>query len=274
MTFKVLAVDGLDVHRADGYPWLSSELEDYRAIEVPVTRYYEEPVTPVVWASFLTGQDPEEHGVEYYGTWGLRPLDRVYWWLPTKIRYPYATNALKWVFSKVNEQYMHGMLPNVGDGILGETWLHEYGFDFVDFPHVNASAYFERERELYREFFETQAGIEIFVDWLRRDFDGKLDAVAAPSRAAVYYRHLDTLGHLMVSEARYDRWYRRFARLVQTLAPRDEILIVSDHGTTLEGHHTQEAYCGATFPLPGVNSIQDLARVVPQHIHPLDHDAP
>ncbi len=262
MTFTVLAVDGLDIQRAGEYPWLSRELEDYKAIEVPTTRYYEEPVTPVVWASFLTGEDPEAHGVKYYGTWGFRPLDRLYWWLPTKLRYPYATEFLKRVFSLVNDQFL-GIQPNIDDGMLGETWLHRLDVEFLDFPHINAMPYFDRERQLYREFFATDTGIENFLGWLRRDFKKKKEGAVSIQNSAVYYRHLDTLGHLMVEERRYDRWYRRFEALAREVAENKELLIVSDHGTTLEGHHTSDGFAGATFPLDGIETIMDFATVLP-----------
>ncbi len=49
---------------------------------------------------------------------------------------------------------------------------------------------------------------------------------------------------------------------MERIADSQDILIVDEHGTTREGHLTQEEYRGAHLPLEGAKSITDLAHVV------------
>ncbi len=116
---------------------------------------------------------------------------------------------------------------------------------------------------MYWEFFSTEAQANVFLKWLRKDFQRRLGLALKDNSSAVYFRHLDILGHLMVSEERYNRWYRRFERLVKALARTQEVLVVSDHGTTLQGLHTLRGFACATFSLDGIETIMDFATVLP-----------
>jgi hypothetical protein len=252
----ILAVDGLDYEEAEKYPWLSVMLEDHKPLEVPLTPYSNVPMTVPVWASFLTGKPPTK-SFQYNGTWGISVIDHFYWKLPSMFR-PYAHKVLRKVL----------MLRVNTNLCISGTWLHELGFTIVDFPHINWYGYMTTEHRLGRQYLTTNSGLNDIHNWLLCDFRYKQRFVFSLNNVAVYYRHIDALGHLL-PQSELENWYVKFGELVKEVSSRKDVLIVSDHGT-VDGKHTRNGYAAASFSLDGVENIMDFARVLPGRIS--NHD--
>jgi hypothetical protein len=254
MKLTILAIDALSPQLASKYPWLSTRLISHRPIEVPVIRFIEDPTTSVVWASFLTGLLPEEHGILYPGSWGVSMVDWLYWRIPYAVRSP---------AHKFLDRFL-SMRLNIRDNTFSSTWLHRLGFSFIDFPHINSRKYFDEEHRFQQKYLTTDIDLHEINEWLIKDFERKTSYVLQDENVVVYYRHIDALGHLL-ADAEVKRWCMEFANLVQVVSEKKDVLVVSDHGIR-DGKHTNKGYCAATFPLDGIKSITDFAGVLPKRI--------
>jgi len=66
MTGKVvvLGLDGLEASIIEEYRFPNLCQIEYGRVRVPIAPHVNEPSTPVVWISFLTGKPPSEHGIK------------------------------------------------------------------------------------------------------------------------------------------------------------------------------------------------------------------
>ena len=71
----IIALDGLEYTYIDqgNYPHIKQQ--EYGTVKVPVTEI-DEASTPIIWSSFVTGEQPEIHGINR----SLRALCCCEWW--------------------------------------------------------------------------------------------------------------------------------------------------------------------------------------------------
>lgn len=280
MTLVVLALDGLDAGLVEHFDASAFVLESAGRIET-FAHAREKPYTLEVWPTVATGLGPDEHGVTGPGTsdWG---------------------NPLLELGSRLT-----GLLPEGTRGTLGDLVRRSTG-ERERLGRTDAETIFDGEGCVVRNWPGVGDGRDLQYAWdlmgvvsegmPRAEFERKLLGQCAEQfgwaremlrhdvrLAGVHVHALDAAGHAYADdEESLERVYRRVGEyvdeLVASLAPEDDLLLLSDHGihVTFYGpdaagdrpdpaSHSFRAFASATTDdLP--ESVYDVRGWVERHI--------
>jgi len=206
-----------------------------------------EPLTPIIWTSFITGRKPREHGVRSWWVYG-GILDRLRW-LP----------IIRHIKGKRKILKFFGIKPHV---VNREDLECKTIFDVVR-PSVAlfVPGYNEPTRihEILSEAFE-RGGTKTYVrmiwkihEWRKRILFRTLSRAKEWKLFMVWFDLADLIGHVCIKKNRIEllKAYlelNRMAGRLQELVPDDTLfLIVSDHGmqaveNDVAGRHSDHAF--------------------------------
>lgn len=250
MRVLILAYDGLD-------PSLVRELNlrnilqrESGEVSVPIVGGIDDPSTPVVWTSFITGADPSVHGVDMPEVWNS-PLDglrstlrkhRALHGLLRKLRIGYgvrrAIGARPAFPSRRNirvDTLFEVVKPSVALGVpVYNKDLHEvYPVGEVIRARQDPEAREAFERRVRGRFGEE---VEALLGAL--DDDWRL--------LMVHFHITDLFGHAFWGTEKLATLYREMDLLTRRVKERlrgdDVVLIVSDHGMDRTGHAKKGFY--------------------------------
>jgi len=285
MTLVVLGIDALDPDLVDPDRHPNLTLAAHKPISTIVSAKGE-PSTHELWPTIITGLEPEEHGLllDDGVTWenpliaGGSRIGRYI--LPDGVR----TRVGAWLLNATKEDafrtpatyYQANGIETVFDGIPAVA---------IGIPnYVTAGDADDREHQLRRslgDLFErdpdeTSGHRSSDPDqFYERCLEMAMIRIARVRRALRSRRYelvfgytsgLDLVGHVAYDrpgmvEAAYGEFDEFVGELRHDLGPRDELLLVSDHGLQ-NGVHTDAAMVAATEPdlldhVDGVTSVRD-----------------
>ena len=247
--FCILGLDAMDLRVARRLD-LKNLLLDYNGeLEIPLYDKYRAgekiAFSPVIWASFLTGKEPKEHGNYTFYKYD-NPLVQ---WASKKFRG-------HWLLRGKGELARKLGLRKKASKARGKTIFDVHGNKAVQFLGLNWSP--KKWSELClayeKEDWSQEKLYKKFVDLFEEvTFQGKepLDALnewwsGGESVIGYYTPFLDYCQHLFPDSSLVDEAYReadKFAGLLRKVCP--ELLIVSDHG--FDGpNHSKVGYWSST----------------------------
>ncbi|UPV74287.1 alkaline phosphatase family protein [Halorussus limi] len=283
MTVVVLALDALDAGLVEHFNLDEFRLESSGPIET-FAYSKDDPYTPEVWTTVATGVGPEEHGVTGAGTseWG---------------------NPLLEFASKFTGRLSESTRGTLGRFIRNTTNQRE------TIGRTDRQTAFDRDNAVVRNWPGVTDGRDLQQAWdlmnavaegmSKQEFERKLLCLCAEqfgwareilhhdvSLAGVHVHTLDAAGHAYADDPEsLERVYRRVgafvAELVTELSEEDELLLLSDHGMSVNfldadadadpATHSWRAYASATTDeIP--ESVYDVPAWIDRHLSATDGD--
>ena len=273
MRLLILALDGLDYDLVVKWRLKNLMQTCYGRHRTIVSPRYGEPLTPTIWASFLTGKRPEEHGVDGWYTYG-RFLD--------KIRF---MPIIRWVKGKRRLLSKLGLKPRIVDrrDLRTPTLLDIVKPSKALFvPAINEPTWIHREYEeaLMRGLGNYIAKIWEIHGFRKRAFFKELGNGFWKLFMA-WFDIADLLGHVCICKHRLEllKAYMDLDRLVvqakKILGDDVILLIVSDHGIRPAedggGERSEHGFWSLSVEPPGwwhIDTILDFKENILKLISP------
>ncbi|RLI08782.1 hypothetical protein DRO42_05705 [Candidatus Bathyarchaeota archaeon] len=240
----VLGYDGLELTLVEKLNLRGLLQREHGRVDVPIAGGIDDPSTPIVWTSFITGQPPHIHGVDMPQVWdspldGFRSLIR-------RHRTLYGIAKRFKLGYKVRERI--GVKPKFPSR---ENIRCDTIFDVVQ-PSIAISVpvYNEDLHHNYPvgEVFKARQDPEFRREYeakvrsiFQREIEELFDALERKWKVLMIHLHItDLLGHIYWGTEKLALLYEEMAlltdRVKQRLSPRDLLLIISDHGMGRYGH--------------------------------------
>jgi len=223
----ILALDGLEYDLVIRWRLRNLMQVRYGVFKSDISPHFKKPHTPMLWASFITGKDPKEHGVDEWWRWN--PLLEKIRWLP----------PFKWIKGKRRLLEKLGIKPKPSLKTLNIETI----FDIVkpsiaiDVPtwSMDVSKRFRMIESIMKK--NVDALIENVWKRHREKVEELYNSLDKEWRLLmVWFDIADILGHVCISMCRPQllKCYLELDRLVKNLRDRLDsdtfILVVSDHG--------------------------------------------
>ena len=250
MRALILAYDGLDHDLVETLSLRNILQREHGRVDVPIVGGIDDPSTPIVWTSFITGEPPEIHGVDMPVMWdneldGLRSFVR---------RHRGIHNILKRfkVGHRVREAV--GARPSFPSrkNIRVDTF-----FEVVE-PSValGVPVYNKNLEEIYpigdvMRARQDPEYLPVFEERVRGIFDEEVetlfDALGRDWRLLMIHFHItDLFGHAFWGTEKLATLYEEMDLLTKRVKARlredDLVLIISDHGMSRLGHTKKGFY--------------------------------
>jgi len=250
MRALILAYDGLDHDLVETLSLSNILQREHGRVDVPIVGGIDDPSTPIVWTSFITGEPPEIHGVDMPLMWdneldGLRSFVR---------RHRSIHNILKRfkVGHRVREAV--GARPSFPSrkNIKVDTF-----FEVVE-PSValGIPVYNKNLEEIYpigdvMRARQDPKYLPVFEERVREIFDEEVktlfDALGGDWRLLMIHFHItDLFGHAFWGTEKLATLYEEMDLLTKRVKARlredDLLLIISDHGMSRLGHTKKGFY--------------------------------
>lgn len=217
---------------------------EHGSVRVPIAGGIDDPSTPIVWTSFITGQPPHIHGVDLSQVWDS-PLDGLRSFLR---RHRILHSIAKWLKLGHRIRNRFGVEPQypnrnnikcntifdivkpsiaISVPVYNEDLYHNYPIGEVFLARQDTAfrkEYEERVREI------SQREVVDFFEALDRDW-----------KVLMLHLHItDLLGHVYWGTEKLALLYEEMdlltERVKQRLSPKDLVLVISDHGMGRGGH--------------------------------------
>ena len=243
----VLALDGLEYSLVTRWKLSNLMQRKYGKICISSNYYHRDvkaPYTPIIWASFITGLRPEEHGIRSYFTYG-RFLDRI-----RNIPIIKSIRGKRKIFRRL------GLRPRVvNKKDLGKETLFERITPSiaVDVPAYNEPS----EVNLYLADIIMKEGVKQYVNAVWNVYEDRKKRVFEKIREnwklfMAYFKIADLLGHVYIAKSlkHLKKVYLALDQLAHELTRElsDDVIfiVVSDHGMKPEvdgtGVHSKHAF--------------------------------
>ena len=244
----VLGLDGLEYDLVTRWNLVNLMQKQWGKIPVDPRLYYSDtgqPYTPMVWATFITGKMPEEHGIKsWWKQYRLAKLSRKPPFSCLKRWKTLRKLAVKLGVRVMDRQDLR--VPSLFDLVKPSMAIHIPGYNFPiwiwdkiadalsksveEYARVTRGIYELEKRELLKAI-TSESEWKLVMMWTGiADFYGHAYLSRNPTAVEQVYRDLDL-----------------FAAEVASKLPEDSILlIVSDHGMTIgddgEPKHSDHAF--------------------------------
>jgi hypothetical protein len=250
MRVLILAYDGLDHDLVETLSLRNILQREHGKVDVPIVGGIDDPSTPIVWTSFITGEPPEVHGVDMPQMWnnefdGLRRFVR---------KHRGIHNVLK--------RFKVGY--RVREGVGAST-------SFPSRKNINVDTLFEAVKPsvalgvpVYNKNLEKVYPIgdvlrarqdpdylPVFEERVRRIFaeevESLFEALEDDWRLLMIHFHItDLFGHAFWGTEKLATLYEEMdlltKRIKSSLREDDLVLIISDHGMSRLGHTKKGFY--------------------------------
>lgn len=240
----VLGYDGLELSLVEALGLRGLMQREHGSVRVPIAGGIDDPSTPIVWTSFITGQPPSVHGVDMPQVWDS-PIDGLRSFLRRHRTLHGIAKRLRLGYRVRERMDVEPKFPS-RKNIRCDTI-----FEVVK-PSIAISVPVYNE-DLYRsypvgEVFKARQDPEF-----RREYEARVrsifqrevrelhDALEGEWRVLMVHIHItDLLGHIYWGTEKLALLYEEMdlltERVKRRLSPRDLVLIISDHGMGRYGH--------------------------------------
>jgi len=270
MRVLILAYDGLDHDLVETLSLRNILQREHGKVEVPIVGGIDDPSTPIVWTSFITGEPPEVHGVDMPQMWdnefdGLRSFVRRHrgihnilkrFKIGQKVRE--ATGARSSFPSRKNikvDTFFEVVKPSVALGVPVYNKNLEEIYPIGDVMRARQDPeYLPVFEERVRGIFDEE--VKILFDTLEGEW-----------RLLMVHLHItDLFGHAFWGTEKVATLYEEMDLLTKRVKARlredDLVLIISDHGMSKLGH-TKKGFYSFNVKIGLVNpDIKDFFNIV------------
>lgn len=244
MRVCILGYDGLDYNLVEQLNLKNIMQSEYGKVNVPIVGGIDDPSTPIVWTSFITGQPPEIHGVDMPELWNndfdnIRRILRKHKTIHNMVRrlkigykvrksvgaeakYPSRKNIRCETLFDVIE-------PSIALGIPVFNKNLQEIYPIGDVIKARKNQLFRKEFEKnVRDIFK-QEQIQLF-DVLKNEW----------MLLMIHFHITDLFGHAFWGTTKLITLYEEMENLTRNvkkeLSNDDFLLIISDHGMSKLGH--------------------------------------
>lgn len=247
MSLLILAVDGLcpDIAKQKGYPRMPYE----QKLTIPRELYFKgSPHTLKIWPSIFHGQ---VINVDL-----PRVLDQLYErdTIDYKLKQLLIKIGIKKILQKLKINYHKHVPKNVGQ--QWRAYPSSFGLETILDYHDSLSWNIPG---LNPECIIGYPDLDVITPYVKREYENwkhiTLGMCLQPRELNIAYTHiLDALAHRFQP---LDPFYLDISNHIKKLCRLSEIdiMLISDHGATPTGDHTDYAYLGTTFPIKAQNII-------------------
>jgi len=250
MRVLILAYDGLDHDLVETLSLRNILQREHGKVEVPIVGGIDDPSTPIVWTSFITGEPPEVHGVDMPQMWdnefdGLRSFVRRHrgvhnilkrFKVGQKVRE--ATGARSSFPSRKNikvDTFFEVVKPSVALGVP------VYNKNLEEIYPIGDVMRARQDPEYLPVFEERVRGI------FDEEVETLFDAIDGEWRLLMVHLHItDLFGHAFWGTEKVATLYEEMDLLTKRVKARlredDLVLIISDHGMSKLGHTKKGFY--------------------------------
>lgn len=250
MRVLILAYDGLDYDLVETLSLRNILQREHGKVEVPIVGGIDDPSTPIVWTSFITGESPEVHGVDMPQMWdnefdGLRSFVRRHrgvhnilkrFKVGQKVRE--ATGARSSFPSRKNikvDTFFEVVKPSVALGVP------VYNKNLEEIYPIGDVMRARQDPEYLPVFEERVRGI------FDEEVETLFDAIDGEWRLLMVHLHItDLFGHAFWGTEKVATLYEEMDLLTKRVKARlredDLVLIISDHGMSKLGHTKKGFY--------------------------------
>jgi len=250
MRVLILAYDGLDHDLVETLSLRNILQREHGKVEVPIVGGIDDPSTPIVWTSFITGEPTEVHGVDMPQMWdnefdGLRSFVRRHrgvhnilkrFKVGQKVRE--ATGARSSFPSRKNikvDTFFEVVKPSVALGVP------VYNKNLEEIYPIGDVMRARQDPEYLPVFEERVRGI--FDEEVKTLFD----TLEGEWRLLMVHLHItDLFGHAFWGTEKVATLYEEMDLLTKRVKARlredDLVLIISDHGMSKLGHTKKGFY--------------------------------
>jgi len=240
----ILGYDGLEHALVEALGLRGLMQREHGRVRVPIAGGIDDPSTPIVWTSFITGQPPSVHGVDMPQVWDS-PIDGLRSFLR---RHRTLYGIAKWFRLGYRVRGRMGVEPKFPSrkNIRCDTI-----FDVVK-PSIAISVPVYNE-DLHRsypvgEVFKARQDPAFRREYearvrsiFQREVEELFDALGREWKVLMIHLHItDLLGHVYWGAEKLALLYEEMdlltGRVKERLSPRDLVLIISDHGMGRYGH--------------------------------------
>jgi len=266
----VLGYDGLEYTLVERLALRNLLQREHGRVKVPIAGGIDDPSTPIVWTSFITGQPPSVHGVDVPQVWDS-PVDGFRSFLRRHRNLHGIAKRLKLGYRVRETMGVEPKFPS-RKNIKCDTI-----FDVVQ-PSVAISVPVYNEN-LWESYPVGEVFKAIQDPEFRREYEARVRAVFEREvgklfsaldwewRVLMIHIHVtDLLGHIYWGTEKLALLYEEMdlltGRVKRRLRPEDLILIISDHGMGRYGH-TPYGFYSLNMKLGLVEpSITDFFRII------------
>ena len=250
MRVLILAYDGLDHDLVDTLSLRNILQREHGKVDVPIVGGIDDPSTPIVWTSFITGEPPEVHGVDMPQMWdnefdGLRSFVRRHRGIHNilkrfkvghKVRE--ATGSRSSFPSRKNikvDTFFEVVKPSIALGVPVYNKNLEETYPIGDVMRAR------QDPEYLPVFEERVRGI------FDEEVEALFDAIDGEWRLLMVHLHItDLFGHAFWGTEKVATLYEEMDLLTKRVKAKlredDLVLIVSDHGMSKLGHTKKGFY--------------------------------
>ncbi|MFQ5950799.1 MAG: alkaline phosphatase family protein [Candidatus Geothermarchaeales archaeon] len=266
MKVLILAIDGLHYDKVLAEELAALKQSSFAKIDILDIREAQRS-TPLLWASFITGMKPSQHGLKTWRSFDHPLVD----WLGSKA--PVFRNSFFWKalhklgFESHPSSIKKSKIPTIFEHVPSYVAISVPGFNM--YPE-----YLERLNLV--ESFEDPLQRAQFTEFVERMHERTLDELSEKIEAdwqllMVHTWKLDLLNHLYYRDSGLvSRLYDEMDRLAGAVSRRIDdgiFLIVSDHGTW-RGFHTDYGFCSVNIDVElGRPKITDFYRIIARWLH-------
>jgi len=244
MRVCILGYDGLEYTLVDQLKLRNIMQREYGRVRVPIAGGIDDPSTPIVWTSFITGQPPSIHGVDMPEFWDS-PLDGIRSFLRRHRKLHNLAKKFKLGYRVRGNMGIEPKFPS-RKNIKCETL-----FDIIK-PSIplGVPVY---NKDLYSTYPVGDVFKAIQDPDFRREYETKIrqkfsreveelfEALEEEWKLLMIHLHIiDLLGHVYWGTERLALLYEEIdlltKRIKERIQPDDLLLIISDHGLDRLGH--------------------------------------
>lgn len=273
MKICIIAIDGLEYNLVKSWRLKGLQQEVFGYVDVSDMKTL---LTPIIWASFITGVPPSVHGIKsWWGVSSNSSLNSLFYWI--RYNFPLIKNLSQWRLRKIASLFGVSVRPPQKND-LTKKGLQTI-FDFAEKPVVI-------DVPSYNESADVRSRYSKAMDGGIKEYEKEIWTVHKERIAKIMHK-LDTdfdlfmawidlgdqMGHLWMgkNKAKMLKTYISLESLVQRI--KEELsedtlcLIVSDHGmessSMKEPMHSNRAFFSFNIDVGWrPNSIMDYANFI------------
>lgn len=240
----ILGYDGLELTLVEELGLQSLMQREHGRVRVPIAGGIDDPSTPIVWTSLITGQPPSVHGVDMPQFWdssldGLRSFlrrHRTLYGIAKRLRLGYRVRGSMGVEPKFPSR------KNIRCDTIFDIVQPSIA---ISVPVYNEDIYSQYPvGEVFKAIQdpEFRRGYEKRVRHIfKQEVDELFKALEEEWRVLMIHLHItDLLGHIYWGTEKLALLYEEMdlmtERVRRRLRPEDLVLVISDHGMGRYGH--------------------------------------
>jgi len=258
MKVLIVGIDALEYDLVEEWNLRHLQQKEYGKVRIPTLPGLEEPTTPQVWASFLTGRTQEKQ-FEY-----TSPVMRLL--IKLKKIFQLKIGLFTFLSKFANHSTRFPQLKE-------KSFLDQTNSEYYNIPYYDFSKYFKDEiAPQALRFWEGKSGYlelkEFLVKMFEKEREGSSNRIKKSNSRLFfcYFFSLDLLQHHFHKDRKLIKeYYEKFDKTVKELkkcAKPDFCLIVSDHGAKDGGHSNHGFYSVDKILDLGAPDITDFYDVI------------